>query len=140
MSDWSYVGTSLDSIDLDEYIGFVYCITRLDTNRKYIGKKLLKSKRTRAPLKGKKRKRVDFVESDYKTYWGSNEELKKEVEELGPDNFKREVLFFCKTKMELSYMEMKEQILRDVLLHEDEYYNGFVGGKIGRRGLQNLKK
>lgn len=138
MSNWTYLGKPIDELDLSSFIGFVYIIERIDTGRKYVGKKLLTSRKTRAPLKGQKRKRVSQVKSDYETYFGSNEELKAEVAALGAENFRRTVLHFCKGKGEMSYLEMKEQILRDVLLKPSEYYNGYVGGRIARSHVKNL--
>ena len=81
-------------------------------------------------IKGKKKKEKAL--SDWKTYWSSSEELKKDVLEFGENNFTREILYLCGNKGSMSYMEMREQIIRDVLLNQDEWYNGFVGGKIHR--------
>jgi len=80
-------------------------------------------------LKGKTRKRIKISESDWKTYYGSSEDLKTLVEERGVDNYYREILRLCKTKGECSYYEAKEQFERDVLL-KDDYYNEFIGCKI----------
>ena len=133
---WKYNGNLVEEI-ADQYIGFVYIITNLTNNKKYIGKKLAKFKKTRPPLKGKKRKRKSLVESDWRTYWGSSEHLLADVSELGPENFSREILYFCTTRGELSYREAKEQFDRGVLL-TDEYYNGIINVRIG--GSQALKE
>jgi len=133
---WKYNGNLVEEI-ADQYIGFVYIITNLTNNKKYIGKKLAKFKKTRPPLKGKKRKRKSLVESDWQTYWGSSEHLLADVSELGPENFSREILYFCTTRGELSYREAKEQFDRGVLL-TDEYYNGIINVRIG--GSQALKE
>ena len=133
---WKYNGNLVEEI-ADQYIGFVYIITNLTNNKKYIGKKLAKFKKTRPPLKGKKRKRKSLVESDWQTYWGSSEHLLADVSELGPENFSREILYFCTTRGELSYREAKEQFDREVLL-TDEYYNGIINVRIG--GSQALKE
>jgi len=133
---WKYNGNLVEEI-ADQYIGFVYIITNLTNNKKYIGKKLAKFKKTRPPLKGKKRKRKSLVESDWQTYWGSSEHLLADVAELGPENFSREILYFCTTRGELSYREAKEQFDREVLL-TDEYYNGIINVRIG--GSQALKE
>jgi hypothetical protein len=115
----------------------VYIITNLTNNKKYIGKKLAKFKKTRPPLKGKKRKRKSLVESDWQTYWGSSEHLLADIKEIGPENFSREILYFCTTRGQLSYLEAKEQFDREVLL-TDEYYNGIINVRIG--GSQALKE
>ena len=133
---WKHKDNLVEEID-DQYIGFVYIITNLINNKKYIGKKLAKFKKTRPPLKGKKRKRKSLVESDWRTYWGSSEHLLADIAELGPENFSREILYFCTTRGQLSYIEAKEQFDREVLL-TDEYYNGIINVRIG--GSQALKE
>lgn len=135
---WSYNGEEFTSEMIEDNIGFVYIVTDGETGMKYIGKKLFFSKVTKPPLKGKKRKRRSLKESDWKTYCGSSETVKQLVEENGLDHFDREIIHLCKSKGELSYMEMKEQIVRDVLLKPDEYHNAFVGGRIHRNHI--LKK
>ena len=112
-----------------EWIGFVYIITDLDNNKKYVGKKNFWSTRRLPPLKGKKRRRVKKVESDWQNYYGSSEEVKLLLEQSGPKRFKREILHLCQTKGVMSYLEAKEQFEREVLLN-DEYYNEFIGCKI----------
>jgi hypothetical protein len=111
--------------------GFIYMITNLDNNRKYIGKKQMVSKRTRPPLKGKKRKRIEFVESDWKTYVSSSNELVNDLQKLGKEKFKFEILRFCDNKSQLAYYEAKEQFDREVLLKED-YYNGIINLRLGK--------
>ena len=86
---WSLGGLEFTSEMIEDYIGYVYCITDLRNNKKYIGKKLFTSTRRLAPLKGKSRKRIVKKESDWQEYYGSSEEVKLLVEELGPNNFKR---------------------------------------------------
>jgi hypothetical protein len=130
---WSYKGTDVPN-DLSEYIGFVYLITNLISNKKYIGKKLLKFKKTKT-IKGKKKK--SLVESDWRTYWGSNDELKEDVKRLGEINFKREVLIFCKSRGELSYFELKEQVLAGVL-ESDEYYNSWIMARVRKDHLKKV--
>jgi len=133
---WTHHGIIVEEIP-DDYIGFVYIITNLTNDKKYIGKKLAKFKKTRPPLKGKKRKRKSLVESDWRDYWGSSDKLQADVDELGPENFSREILYFCTTRGQLSYLEAKEQFDREVLL-TDEYYNGIINVRIG--GSQALKE
>lgn len=106
-------------------VGFVYLITNKLNNRKYIGKKNFWKKLKRKPLKGKKRKRITIVQSDWKQYYGSSPSLKIDIEKFGEENFKREILRFCFSKGELTYKEMEEQIKREVLL-KSEYYNEYI--------------
>jgi len=126
---WQYKGTLVEEIP-EGILGFVYLITNLQTNQKYIGKKLAQFKKTRPPLKGKTRKRRTTVESDWRDYWGSSEHLQADVERLGADQFTREILYFCETKGEMSYLEAKEQFDRRVL-ETDEYYNGIINVRVG---------
>ena len=126
---WTYKGKIVEDIP-QEYIGFVYLITNLTNDRKYIGKKLAQFKVTKKPLKGKKNKRRSTKESDWKTYWGSSDKLNEDVEHLGPDNFTREILYYCTSRGELSYLEAKEQFDREVL-KTDEYYNGIINVRVG---------
>ena len=118
-------------------VGFVYLITRTDTGRKYIGKKLLKFARTKV-LKGKK-KRFQ-IDSDWLTYYGSNDTLQAEVKELGEDLFKRGILHFCFSKSECNYMESKLILTMGALLSED-FYNRWVSMRITKTHvLSALKK
>jgi len=120
---------------------FVYLITNNQNNMKYVGKKLAKFKTSKPPLKGKKRKRKGTKESDWREYWGSSDNLKADVAEIGEENFTREILYFCASRGIASYLEAKEQFDRRVLL-TDEYYNGIInvrvgGSKILREGLRD---
>ena len=134
---WYYGGKEFTSEMIGDYIGFVYVITDLSNNKKYVGKKLFMSKRRLPPLKGKTRKRTVIKESDWMDYFGSSEEVKQLVEELGPKNFHREILHLCESKGVMSYLEAKEQFDRDVLLSE-EYYNGIINCKIHRTHVKPL--
>jgi hypothetical protein len=126
---WTYQGITLDELP-EGYIGFIYLITNLTNNRKYIGKKLAQFKKSRPPLKGKKNRRKYTVESDWRDYWGSSDRLNEDVKLLGTGKFTREILYFCRSKAELSYLELIEQVKRGVL-ESDEYYNGIINVRIG---------
>ena len=115
--------------------GFVYLITDLNNNKKYVGKKNFWKIYKLRPLKGKVNKRHSKRDSDWQTYYGSNEKVKLLVEQEGENRFKREIIKLCKTKGEMTYYEMKEQIDREVLFKED-YYNEFIGGKIHSKHLK----
>ena len=134
---WYYNGEEFISEKIGDYIGFVYLLTDLSNNKKYVGKKILISKRKLPPLKGKVRRRTKLVESDWQKYYGSSEEVNALVEENGPETFKREILHLCKSKGEMSYLELKEQMEREVLLN-DEYYNGIIQVKIHRSHVKSL--
>jgi hypothetical protein len=136
---WTYKGKSIETLP-EDCEAFVYLITNTTNNKKYIGKKLAKFKKTRPPLKGKKNKRRSKVESDWKDYWGSSDHLQQDVQELGEDKFTREILYYCESRGIASYLEAREQFERR-LLETDEYYNGIInvrvgGSKILREGLK----
>ena len=127
---WLYQQKEISELP-DDCVGFVYLITNLTNNRKYVGKKLSKfSKTTYKTIKKKdgtkKKKRVrSKIDSDWLEYFGSSIELNKDVESLGKENFTREILYFCKSKAECSYIEAREQFARKVL-ESTEYYNNNI--------------
>lgn len=124
--------------ELKKWVGFVYIITEKNTDMKYIGKKLFWSTRKLKPLAGKKRKRIVVKESDWQSYYGSSEELKLLVEENSGDNYHREILHLCTGKGEMSYLELKEQVDREVLLRDD-YHNGIISCRINHQSVNQLK-
>jgi len=135
---WIYEGKEFTSDMIDDNFGFVYEITDLDNGKKYIGKKWFWNTRKRPPLKGKTRKRIVRIESDWKDYFGSSDEVKSLVEESGRKRFDRKILHLCKTKGECTYFEAKLQFDNDVLLRDD-YYNEFIGCKIHSKHVSTLK-
>jgi hypothetical protein len=126
---WIYNGEPFTSEMIGDYQGFVYEITDLQTNRKYIGKKFFYSMRQKL-VKGKK-KRIKS-ESDWKEYWSSSKQVKDIVESKGKQNLRREILKLCKKKSACNYWELKLQIINDVLQALDEngeriYLNENIG-------------
>lgn len=114
----------------DNAFGFIYQIKNKVTNKKYIGKKQCTSVFKRPPLKGKKNRRLEIRETDWKTYTGSSADLNADIIKYGKDNFEFVILHYCDSKWELGYREIKEQIANDVILRED-YYNGILNVRIG---------
>ena len=133
---WYYKDKEITELP-DNCEAFVYLITNLTNDMKYVGKKLAKFKTTKPPLKGRKNKRRGTKESDWKTYWGSSDHLNNDVIELGEDNFRREILYFCPTRGVASYLEAREQFERRVL-ETDDYYNGIINVRVG--GSKILKE
>ena len=130
-------------INEDVYIhenmfGFIYEITNKVNGKKYIGKKQCVRKIKRKPLKGKTRNRIDYKESDWKTYTSSSNELNVDIQKHGKENFEFRILKVCGSKWELGYEEIKEQIARDVL-RKDDYYNGIINVRIGTPPKSLLK-
>lgn len=134
---WYYNNETFEDTP-EEYQGFVYQITELDTGKKYIGKKFFWRPKTLPVTKTRKRRVKTRAESDWKKYYGSSKEVQLLVEEKGKENYKREILRLCKTKGECSYWEAKLQFEYDVLL-SDEYYNEFIGCKIHSKHIKGLQ-
>ena len=128
---WLYKEQPLEHIPANAY-GYVYLITNNLTGRKYIGKKLFWFRKTKV-LKGKK-KRLK-VESDWKEYWSSSDELKADIQKLGEENFTREILHICGNKGMCNYLEAKEQMLREVL-ETDKYYNSQIQCRVHRTHIK----
>ena len=129
---WIFQNEEFESEKIEDNIGFVYLITSRIDNRKYIGKKLFISKRTKS-IKGVKKKVK--LESDWKKYYGSNKELVEDVKTNGSENYDRKILHLCKTKGTANYLELKEQILHDDLT-DRAFYNDWIMCKIHRSHIK----
>jgi hypothetical protein len=138
---WLFENSPVEALP-EDCVGFVYLITNLTTGRRYIGKKLAKFSRTTyktIKLKnGTKRKKKirSKIDSDWQSYYGSNAELNADVEKLGVDNFTREILYYCKSKAECSYVEAREQF-RHQVLESDNYYNGQISVRVHGSHIKN---
>ena len=130
---WFYNGQYIDNPG--DYVGFVYLITNQITGRKYIGKKNFYFSKTKQ-VKGKKKRYK--VESDWLDYYGSNKELSADVEKLGKENFKREILMLCNTKGDFAYYEAKLQFDNKVL-ESNEYYNTWIMVRVHKKHLTSNK-
>jgi hypothetical protein len=131
---WLYENTHVEQLP-EDCVGFVYLITNKISGRQYIGKKLAKfSKTTYKVVKlkngNKKRKKIKSkIESDWQLYYGSNDQLNQDIMALGADNFTREILFYCRSKAECSYIEAREQFNHRVL-ESDAWYNGQISVRV----------
>ena len=111
--------------------GFIYKITCLSNNKKYIGKKQCQSVLKRRPLKGKKNKRHEIKETDWRSYTSSSRELNEDIERYGKESFKFEIIEVCDSKFALAYREAKIQFEEEVLLRDD-YYNGIINLRVSK--------
>ena len=128
---WTYQGSTFSSDDINNFFGFVYRITNLQTGKQYIGRKYFVQKRK--PRSGKSKRRVTS-ESDWKKYYGSSPELKADVKQFGRENFKREILSLHESLGKVNYEETKQLFLNNVLQEtlEDgspKYYNSNILGR-----------
>jgi len=133
---WLYNNEEMTDVP-EGYVAFVYLITNNIDNKKYIGKKLFYFSKTKK-LKGKKKRYKE--ESDWKSYWSSSDELKSDVQRLGEENFTREILYLCKKKGESTYLEAKEQFLREVLENPTDWYNKNIMARVHASHVKNLQK
>ena len=123
--------TSVVIKDDEVPFGFIYRITCLCNSKQYIGKKQCKTILKRKPLKGKRNKRHEERETDWKTYTSSSRELNEDITTYGKSNFKFEIIRICESKFELSYFETKLQFEEEVLFRED-FYNGIINLRVGK--------
>jgi len=128
---WYYKGLPFEEPS-EEHYGFVYEITNLTNQKTYIGKKLFWFKKTKM-LKGKKKRYL--APSDWKSYYGSSKLLNEDVEKLGVDSFRRDIIMLCKNKGECSYFEAKAQFDHSVLYHPDRYYNDWIICRVHRKHI-----
>jgi hypothetical protein len=141
---WYYQDQLIETLP-EDCVGFVYLITNTQSGRMYIGKKLAKfSKTTYKTVKlkngTKKKKRIrSKIDSDWQDYYGSSPALTEDVTQLGIENFRREILFYCKSKAECSYIEAREQFSRRVL-ESNDYYNGHIQVRVHGSHIRKLQE
>jgi len=137
---WHYKGTAFTSDDIGDFFGYVYRITNIQNGRQYIGRKYFYQKRK--PKGGKRRV---TSESDWKRYYGSSDELKRDVKEYGKDNFRREIISLHETLGKVNYEETKQLFLHNVLMEALDdgtpmYYNSNILGRYMRKDYGQFDK
>jgi hypothetical protein len=138
MNPWIYQGQKFElpvNADPTNIQGFVYILINRFNGKKYIGKKFFWSSKSKQ-IKGKKKKFK--VESDWKTYCGSSEMVRKVIDQDGDDAFTREILHLCASKGECSYWESYEIFRQQALINPDQFYNEWISCRIRRAHLKNL--
>lgn len=133
-SDWRFRGQLFE--DPADWLGFVYVIHNTRDDRRYIGKKMLVSTRTRM-VKGRRRRMT--AESDWRTYWGSNPHVHADRDRLGVDGFERHIVYLVRSKGVLSYLEAKTQFDAGVLLDPHRFYNGIINCRINARHVRSMQ-
>jgi len=111
--------------DESEWYGFVYCITELSSNRRYIGKKVFRYKFKKPPLKGRKNNRIEYKDSGWRGYTGSSAELNANIKQYGMDNYSFEIISLHETLASLSYREVELQVQSDCL-RNPQYFNKHI--------------
>ena len=135
---WTYKGTTFTSDDIGDFFGYVYCITNLQTGKKYIGRKYFTQRRK--PRGGK---RKVTTESDWKRYYGSSKELAEDIKKYGRNIFKREILSLHTRLGEVNYEETKQLFLNNVLMESLDdgtaaYYNSNILGRYMKKDYGNF--
>lgn len=131
---WIYKDLPFTEEMIGDAYGFVYLITNTLTGKSYYGKKFFTKAKT---LRRKKRNKKLRVQSDWQSYWGSNDLLLNDIEQFGVDHCRREILKLCRTRGECSYWE-SYYIFQSHALLSDTYYNQWVSCKIHRKHLKGL--
>lgn len=150
MNNWIYSPTGRPILSVEDLpnhenvVGFIYKITNVKTGKFYIGKKSLFhsrktkiTKKEKAITKSRKVFKRVVKESDWATYYGSCAELSLEIQDNGPQHFKREILELCCNKKYLNYCELSYQIKLDVLTANS--YNGNILGRYYKKDMSNCK-
>ena len=129
-----------ENFDPSQYEGYIYMTTNLETGRSYIGKKnffhktnvkLGKKELAALPITRGRTKQTKLVvkSSDWKTYYGSSQEIKEDLKKYPKDKFVRVILKLCKTKKELTYFECKYLFQYGVLEDSTKWINDNILGK-----------
>lgn len=136
---WTICNHIFDSEHIGDYIGFIYVLRDMETDRLYVGKKIFHNKKAKPPLKGKTKRRISYVESDWKDYYGSNPTIQQLMKTCDPYRFKREILHLCMSKSEMGYLETKELFDRGALI-SDQYFNDWITVRVTKKQLGAVRE
>lgn len=126
-----------ENFKIEEWFGFIYKISNSIDGKYYIGKKFFWRTLKRPPLKGKKNKRHEKQESDWKEYWGSSNELLADIQKLGKEKFKREIIGLYSTRWDVTYHELIKQIEHNAIFDPNSY-NQILNVRLCRKKKYNL--
>ena len=135
-----YRNKLFDQTLIGNNVGFVYCITEINTGMQYIGQKVFWNKIAKKPLKGKSKRRIEKRASNWAEYYGSNEILAQRAIEYGPSNYSREIIHLCTSKAEMNYLESYEIFNRHALLFPEKYYNLWISCRINSNQIKTVKR
>ena len=149
---WTYKTHTIEDITQfpENTFGFVYITTHKPTGKSYIGKKVLFhnkkqkiGKKDLAKLQGIVGRRPSYKlvvkESDWKTYYGSQSNIKQLLLEGKKDEFERTILKMCPNKKSLTYFEIKYQMIYQVLEKPNEFFNDNILGKFFTKDLVDIE-
>lgn len=148
---WTYNGETIK--DISEFppntYGFVYKVQHIPSGKSYIGKKILyftkkvklgkKEIASYANVVGRKPAyKLAVKESDWKTYYGSQKQIKELLKESKEKDWDRHILKCVPSKKLLTYFETKYQMVYQVLEKPDEFFNDNILGKFYTKDFQDL--
>ena len=143
---WKYKDNVISDISEvpEGAFGFVYEVSHLPSNKRYVGRKQLISVTTKAlgkkelaeltDKRASKKKKVQ-KESDWKTYYGSHSTIKELIKEGKQEEFERTIIEFAFSPKHLTYLETKYLFSLGVLENGDVYFNDNILGKFFRKDI-----
>lgn len=136
---WIYNNSQITDISQvpEGVIGFVYKITDESNNKIYIGKKSLFSTRKKhfgkkqlKEITDKRKKTYEMITTvmpKWLEYTGSCKPLNESI--LKGSKYSKEIIKYCRTKQEMSYYEIKHQMIEGVIEPGNQSYNENILGK-----------
>ncbi len=146
---WKYKEDLISDINQipEGAFGFVYEVRHLPSGKRYVGRKQLISVTTKAlgkkelaeltDKRASKKKKVQ-KESDWKTYYGSQSEIKQLIKDGKEKEFERRILQFAFSPKHLTYLETKYLFSLEVLENPNVFYNDNILGKFFRKDIPQI--